>query len=244
MKVQAVREHSTLKNEPDSVPMLELEGIVKHYGRGDTATQVLCGVDLTVDRGDTVAITGPSGCGKSTLLNIIGTLDSPDQGRVRIEGRHLTDLGPAQLAALRNQQIGFVFQAHHLLPQCTVLENVLIPTVVNSARTSDSVARARELLADVGLADRLTHLPGQLSGGECQRTALVRALINRPALLLADEPTGSVDRQASETLADLLAAMNRKHGLTIVLVTHAPHIARRMRRVLVLQNGQLQDAKE
>jgi len=225
-------------------PILELENVVKQYDApgGGAATAILRGITLSVAAGDAVAIVGPSGSGKSTLLNIMGTLDRPTSGRVRLEGHDLADLGDEELAALRNRRIGFVFQLHHLLPQCTALENVLVPTLAPGATQGAAEAEqdARRLLERVGLGERLHYRPGQLSGGERQRVAVARALINRPALLLADEPTGSLDRASAEDLAELLAKLNREEGLTLVVVTHSPALASRMKRQLELRDGQLQ----
>jgi predicted ABC-type transport system involved in lysophospholipase L1 biosynthesis ATPase subunit len=261
-------------------PILELENVIKQYDApgpygpvlgGGAATAILRGITLSVAAGDALAIVGPSGSGKSTLLNIMGTLDRPTSGRVRLEGRDLADLGDEALAALRNRRIGFVFQLHHLLPQCTALENILVPTLAPGARQADVARparpavenraqtqprldkpaaaqdaqgesaedRARRLLERIGLSERLSYRPGQLSGGERQRVAVARALINRPALLLADEPTGSLDRAAAEDLAELLAKLNREEGLTLVVVTHSPALATRMKRQLELRDGQL-----
>jgi len=202
---------------------------------------VLRDVTLEIQRGESVAIVGPSGSGKSTLLNIIGTLDRPDSGHVLLDGKDLSRLDDIQLAAVRNREIGFIFQSHHLLPQCTVLENVLVPTLANkdAALRNGAVERAKGLLDKVGLGARLTHRPGQLSGGERQRVAVVRALINQPKLLLADEPTGSLDRASAENLADLLVRLNREEGVTLIVVTHAPDLAKRMSRVLELRDGEL-----
>jgi predicted ABC-type transport system involved in lysophospholipase L1 biosynthesis ATPase subunit len=175
------------------------------------------------------------------LLNIIGTLDRPDSGHVLLDGKDLSRLDDIQLAAVRNREIGFIFQSHHLLPQCTVLENVLVPTLANNdaALRNGALERATGLLDKVGLGARLTHRPGQLSGGERQRVAVVRALINQPKLLLADEPTGSLDRASAENLADLLVRLNREEGVTLIVVTHAPDLAKRMSRVLELRDGEL-----
>jgi lipoprotein-releasing system ATP-binding protein len=228
-----------------SEPQLKLTGVTKRYG-GQLSGEapVLDGVDLEVARGDSAAIVGPSGCGKTTLLNIIGTLDRPDAGEVRLEGQDLTRLNARQLAEVRNRQVGFVFQMHHLLPQCTVLENVLVPTLATANEGLKDAApdRARRLLERVGLGARLRYRPGQLSGGERQRVAVVRALINEPQLLLADEPTGALDRASSGTLAQLLAELNRETGVTLIVVTHSLELAQRMQRVLELRDGQLQDA--
>ena len=198
--------------------------------------QVLRNVDLEVRRGESIAIVGPSGSGKSTLLNIIGTLDRPSAGQVFLDGKDLSQLDDAQLAQVRNLQIGFIFQSHHLLPHCNVLENVLVPTLVTK---NDRTERAHKLLERVGLAHRLTHRPGQLSGGERQRVAVVRALINEPKLLLADEPTGSLDRASAAELGQLLVELNREQGLTLILVTHALDLAQRMGRRFEIRRGEL-----
>ena len=190
-------------------------------------------------------IVGPSGCGKSTLLNIIGALDRPTSGRVLFDGRDLAALDDNELAKIRNKQIGFVFQMHHLLPQCTVLENVLVPTLAGKDRSAMEQARERatNLLQRVGLKEFLLHRPGQLSGGQRQRVAVVRALINQPKLLLADEPTGSLDREASEKIADLLVELNRSEKVTLIVVTHSHELAKRMGRVVELTEGSLKDRR-
>ena len=218
--------------------LLEAAGLVKSFVSPEGAeTRVLKGVDITVAAGETVAITGPSGCGKSTLLNILATLDRPTSGRVTLDGRDILSLGEAALAELRSTSVGLVFQAHHLLPQCSVLENVLVPAA--AARNGGAEARAKALLGRVGLGDRLSHRPGQLSGGECQRAAVVRALVNKPKLVLADEPTGSLDRENAESLASLLLELNREEGTALVLVTHAAELAARAGRTLKLLDGRL-----
>jgi lipoprotein-releasing system ATP-binding protein len=223
--------------------LLELREVAKSYeATADApATPVLREIDLQIDAGESVAVVGPSGSGKSTLLNIIGTLDRPSHGQVLLEGRDLTTLGEKQLAAVRSREIGLVFQLHHLLPQCTVLENVLIPTLAGGAgqRREDPLARARRLLQRVGLSERLSHRPGQLSGGERQRVAVVRALINEPKLLLADEPTGALDRVAAENLAALFVELNREEGVALLVSTHAMSLAARMSRALELCDGTL-----
>jgi len=226
-----------------SVPLLALVEISKRYESLDGAPplDVLRGVTFDIAGGESIAIVGPSGSGKSTLLNIIGTLDRPTSGRVKLEGNDLSQLKDVQLAAVRNRQIGFVFQSHYLLPQCTVLENVLVPTLADSDRSLRDGAeeRARKLLQRVGLGERLGHRPGQLSGGERQRVAVVRALINQPKLLLADEPTGSLDRVSADELGQLLVQLNREQNITLIVVTHAQDLAKRMRRVLELRDGKL-----
>jgi lipoprotein-releasing system ATP-binding protein len=202
---------------------------------------VLGGINLEIQPGESAAILGPSGSGKSTLLNIIGTLDRPTRGQVLLEGQDLAQLDETQLAAVRNRRIGFIFQAHHLLPQCTVLENVLVPTLVCEDKQLRQSApdRARRLLDRVGLAPRLHHRPGQLSGGERQRVAVVRGLINQPRLLLADEPTGALDRAAAEALARLLVELNREERVTLMVATHALDLAEQMGRRVQLRDGRL-----
>jgi ABC-type lipoprotein export system ATPase subunit len=194
-----------------------------------------------VAAGESLAVVGPSGSGKSTLLNLIGGLDRPSGGRVLFEGRDLAGFNDADLARFRNRRIGFVFQLHHLLPQCTVLENVLVPTLVggDGAEREEALRRAERVLARVGLGDRLAYRPGRLSGGERERVAVARALVNRPALLLADEPTGSLDRRTAENLMALLAELNEEEGVTLVVVTHAETLAARMGRTLELADGVL-----
>jgi lipoprotein-releasing system ATP-binding protein len=227
---------------PDA-PLLRLSAVSKTYPAGDESAEapVLRDVYLELNAGETAAIVGPSGSGKSTLLNIIGTLDRPSQGSVELNGIDLSSLSDRKLAEVRSRQIGLVFQLHHLLPQCTVLENVLVPTLAAGRpdRREASTARARRLLDRVGLAHRLDHRPGQLSGGERQRTALVRALINEPELLLADEPTGALDRLSAETMADLLVELNREEGIALIVSTHAPALAARMSRIYEIQDGSL-----
>jgi len=223
--------------------ILELLDVVKRYETGgpDGGPEILRGVNLRVAAGESLAVVGPSGSGKSTLLNLIGGLDRPSGGRVLFEGRDLADFNDADLSRFRNRRIGFVFQLHHLLPQCTVLENVLVPTLVggDGAGKEESLLRAERLLARVGLGDRLTYRPGRLSGGERERVAVARALVNRPALLLADEPTGSLDRRTAENLMALLAELNEEEGVTLVVVTHAETYAARMGRTLELRDGVL-----
>lgn len=227
--------------------LLKLTNVTQRYdtGAGAGPVNVLKGVSIKVIRGESLAIIGPSGSGKSTLLNIIGTLDRSTTGEVMLAGQDLSKLNDAQLAKVRNHQIGFVFQAHYLLPQCTVLENVLVPTLADTdgALREGAPNRAERLLKRVGLGERMGHRPGQLSGGERQRVAVVRALINQPQLLLADEPTGALDRAASEQLARLLLELNREEGVTLIVVTHALDLAHKMGRVMELKDGILTEAK-
>ena len=223
----------------DSI-VLKLEDVHKQYESADRdPVPVLRGISLIVQRGDSLAIVGPSGSGKSTLLNILGSLDSPTRGSIRLDGEELAHLPEQRLAAIRSQKIGFIFQSHHLLPQCSVLENVLVPTLAATGRApADAAERAKQLLERVGLGHRLTHQPAQLSGGECQRVAVVRALINRPSLILADEPTGALDHSTAESLADLLVELNRDEHVTLVVVTHSEELAAKMGTTHQLQDGQ------
>lgn len=226
--------------------LLELSSVAKGYAATDAtdSVTVLKDINLQVAAGESVAIAGPSGSGKSTLLNIIGTLDRPDAGRVVLDGKDLSALNERELAAVRCREIGFIFQLHHLLPQLTVLENVLVPTLAGGPekRKEEPLARARRLLERVGLSGRLSHRPGQLSGGERQRVAVVRALINEPKLLLADEPTGSLDRASADNLSHLLVELNREEGVSLIIVTHAMSLAEKMSRMLELRDGILVQA--
>ncbi len=223
------------------MPLIELRNVSKSYrdpGSGE-AVPVLRGVSLTIEPGQSLAVVGPSGCGKSTLLNILGTLDEPDEGEVIFEGESLRGASPARISALRSGKIGFVFQLHHLLPQCTVLENVLLPTLALAVRpdSNETEARGRELLKTVGLEHRADYKPAQLSGGERQRVAVVRALINQPRLLLADEPTGSLDEVNAAKLTELMVNLVDKFGISLVLVTHQKSQAEKMGKMLHLHEG-------
>jgi len=225
----------------DIAVLVELENVTKTYPTpGGEGLTVLDAVSLAVSGGESLAVVGPSGSGKSTLLNIIGTLDRPTTGRVLLDGRDLSHLGDDALAAVRSRQVGFVFQLHHLLPQCTALENVLVPALAGGGTvTRETEQRGKQLLARVGLADRMAYRPGHLSGGERQRVAVARALINQPALLLADEPTGSLDREASANLEQLLVEVNREEGVTLIVVTHASPLAAHMAQAMELRDGRL-----
>jgi ABC-type lipoprotein export system ATPase subunit len=224
-------------------PLLQLENVSKSYeaAAGGAPVRVLDGISLTIEEGHSAAIVGPSGSGKSTLLNIIGTLDAPTHGRVLLRGQNPGELNDGQIARLRNRMLGFIFQAHHLLPQCTVLENVLVPAIpgADDAYRRSAPDRAKRLLDRVGLGARIDHRPGQLSGGERQRVAVVRALINQPQLLLADEPTGALDRASADSMAALLLDLNREEKVTLIVVTHAPDLAARMETVFKLEDGKL-----
>jgi lipoprotein-releasing system ATP-binding protein len=218
---------------------LVVEKLVKHFEGASGSLAILNGIDLAMSPGDAVAVTGPSGAGKSTLLYIIGLLESPSSGSVRVEGRDPFSLNRDEQARYRNERIGFVFQDHHLLPQCTVLENVLVPTLAAKSATADAPERAMQLLERVGLKDRLDHRPAQLSGGERQRVAVCRALINRPALLLADEPTGNLDRHTATTVGALLLEMAAEQRAMLLCVTHSQELAGKFARRYELLDGRL-----
>jgi lipoprotein-releasing system ATP-binding protein len=218
--------------------MLKVESIQKRFPtRGDELT-VLRDVSLTLHAGEPAVIIGPSGSGKSTLLNIVGTLEPPTAGRVLLDGCDPYSLPPRELARFRNHRVGFIFQDHHLLPQCSVLENVLLPTLTE--RRDDPTTWARELLERVGLSERLDHRPAELSGGERQRVAIARALINRPRLVLADEPTGNLDRKTAARVGELLAGLHQDQELILLVVTHSEALAERFARTYELVDGPLQ----
>ena len=220
---------------------LEVRNLTRDYPTRSGPLSVLRGVDLSLERGQSLAIMGPSGSGKSTLLYIIGTLDTPTAGTVRLEGVDPFALSERDLAAFRNGKVGFVFQDHHLLPQCSVLENVLIPTLANGG---DGVRdRATKLLERVGLSARLDHRPAELSGGERQRVAVARALILRPAMLLADEPTGNLDRTSGWAVGALLLEVAREENAILIAVTHSPELAGTFPRTLLMDDGKLVDPK-
>lgn len=219
---------------------LRLEGIAKGYNRGTAAeVRVLSGLDLTVAKGEVVALVAPSGAGKSTLLHIAGLLDTADAGRVTIGGRDATRLNDAGRTALRREGIGFVYQFHHLLPEFSAAENVILPQLANGVPARAAEARARALLDRVGLSHRLSHRPAELSGGEQQRVAFCRALANGPGLLLADEPTGNLDPATSDVVFGVLMEVVREEGMSAVVATHNPDLARRMDRVVRLSDGRL-----
>ena len=223
--------------------LLSLKDITKGFGvPGDHSRRlVLENLSLEVKEGEKLAILGPSGSGKTTLLNLIGGLDHPDEGSVEFMGNDISGYSREEMDGYRNRNIGFVFQFHHLLPQCTLLENVLIPTLVDRSEKREKIERAEALMKRVGIWDYRDKLPGKLSGGECQRAAVVRAMINTPSLLLADEPTGALDRENVENMADLLLELNREDGLTLLLVTHSTRLADQMGRVLELSEGKLKE---
>lgn len=225
--------------------LLVVRNVSKRYPREvGEPIPVLHDVSFELEAGATLAIVGPSGSGKSTLLQLCGTLDRPDSGSISLAGADVGALDDAALARVRRTDVGFVFQRHHLLPQCTALENVLVPSLAWAKRgdREEVHARARSLLERVGLADRLHHRPGSLSGGECQRVAVARALLHRPKLLLGDEPTGALDRANADAVTDLLLELNRTEGVALLLVTHAERVASRLARACELEAGVLRAA--
>jgi lipoprotein-releasing system ATP-binding protein len=218
---------------------VEIHALYKSFALGERLIDVLQGVELTVEAGDMVAIVGASGAGKSTFLHVLGTLDAPTSGRIRIDNHDLTRMDAAELAAFRNRTIGFVFQFHHLLPEFTAVENVAMPGLIAGLSRAQAERRARDLLGDVRLSHRLEHRPGELSGGEQQRVALARALLMEPRLLLADEPTGNLDARTGADIHELLVELNRQRGMTMIVVTHNEDLAARMPRRLHMVKGRV-----
>ncbi len=223
-------------------PLAELRGVVKEFRRGREVIDVLDGLDLVVPRGDFVALMGPSGSGKTTLLNLLGGLDRPTAGEVWVEGQRIDRLSGGRLAAWRARHVGFVFQFYNLLPVLTAQRNVELPLLLTRLSRAERRRHAAAALELVGLSDRARHYPRQLSGGQEQRVGIARAIVSDPTLLLADEPTGDLDRHSGEEILALLAALNREHGKTIVMVTHDPRAAGFARRVLELEDGRVRDA--
>ncbi|MBW5442295.1 ABC transporter ATP-binding protein [Vibrio cholerae] len=221
-----------------SAPLVELQQICKHYTSGQNVVKALDGVDLTIRHGEFLAILGPSGSGKSTLMNVLGCLDKPTAGRYQLDGHPVDSLSTQQLAAIRNQKIGFVFQSFNLLEYASALDNVALPLVYAGVKAKDRRRRATELLTRVGLADRLDHKPSQLSGGQKQRVAIARALINQPQILLADEPTGALDSKSGAEIEALFNELHRE-GRTIIVVTHDNELAKRTKRIVTIRDGQV-----
>lgn len=219
--------------------VLEVQELQKSYASGEEQLNILTGLSLTVLEGEMIGITGASGSGKSTFLHLVGGMDRPDGGSIRILGREITGLSLTELSAFRNQTIGFVFQFHHLLPEFTALENVMMPLLIRGVLPADAAASAASLLKDVGLEKRIRHRPGEMSGGEQQRVALARALVGNPRLLLADEPTGNVDPRTGEAIGALFRDLHAKKGLTSLIVTHNEKLARICSRALHLEKGVL-----
>jgi putative ABC transport system ATP-binding protein len=219
--------------------LIELAGIERRFQLGDTTVRALAGIDLRIDAGEYVAVMGPSGSGKSTLLNLLGLLDRPDIGNYRLEGRDVTTLTPDEQAKVRSARIGFVFQSFHLVPRLTAAENIALPMTLAGIAPAERVRRVGRALADFGLANRADHKPDQLSGGQRQRVAIARATIMQPALILADEPTGNLDRHTGDEVVHLLEALNAS-GVTLVVVTHDPTLGTRAGRQLVMEDGRLQ----
>ncbi len=219
--------------------LVVIENLHKSFEHMGRTLHVLKGIDLMIFPGQIMAIVGPSGAGKSTLLHCMGTLDLPSSGRILLAGEELTAMSSTRLAAVRNKEIGFVFQFHHLLPEFTALENVMMPGLIQGRSKRDMEKKARALLAEVGLTDRGTHRPGELSGGEQQRVAVARALALDPKLVLADEPTGNLDTQTSDAIHELFFQINKEHGTTIVVVTHNPFFAESMPRVVRMLDGKV-----
>ncbi len=226
-----------------SSPLLEVQGLQKSFPTGEGVIEVLRGVDLRMDEGDRLAILGQSGVGKSTLLHILGTLDRPTAGSVRFGGEDAFGRPPAEMASFRNRSLGFVFQFHHLLPEFDALENAMMPGLLRGLGFDEMRERARGVLVEVGLEQRLHHKVGKLSGGERQRVALARAVVLNPPVLLADEPTGNLDPTTGERMEDLLLELNRTRGTALVVVTHNERLAARLGRAVVLRDGRLAEAQ-
>ena len=231
-------------SDTQQAPLIRVEGLCKRFGEGEAAIDVLNGVDLVLEPGDRVAVVGQSGVGKSTLLHILGTLEQPTSGSLAFEGEDVFGRSSGELARLRNRFLGFVFQFHHLLPEFSAIENVMMPGLLQERSRGEMYERAGEILREVGLSHRLDHPVGKLSGGERQRVAVARALVLEPPLVLADEPTGNLDPATGADVAGLLLEMNRTRGTTLVVVTHSARMAEELGRTLVLVEGRLEEGAE
>ena len=220
-------------------PALQAQEVWKVFRRDGYDIEVLKGVSLSLGRGETAGVVGISGAGKTTLLQILGTLDRATSGRILYEGKDVTALGAEEMAAFRNRSVGFVFQSHNLLPEFSVLENVMLPCLIGGMDPREARRRAVALLAEVGLSERVAHRTGEISGGEQQRTAICRALVMEPSVLLADEPTGNLDRATASGVVDLLLSLNRSRGLSLLMVTHNDQIASRLHRVIRIDDGRI-----
>jgi lipoprotein-releasing system ATP-binding protein len=223
-------------------PLLTVKNLDRSYEIGGHRIEVLKGLELSVFKQNTIAVVGASGVGKSTLLHILGTLDHPTRGEVLFEGRNIFQLSPSELARFRNRQVGFVFQFHHLLPEFNALENTMMPVLIDGGGKVEARTRAEEILTRVGLQDRLTHRIGELSGGEQQRVAIARALVQAPKLVLADEPTGNLDRKTGEQILKLFMDLNREQGITLIMVTHNLELAGQFQRVIEIRDGRVREA--
>lgn len=219
--------------------VLILEKVRKRYRQGAEALEVLKGVDLTLNKGEIVALVGPSGAGKSTLLHIAGLLDVPTDGKIQFAGQNVTRMSERKRSQFRGKQVGFVYQFHHLLPEFTALENAMMPQIIAGVARPKAEIKASEILARLGLGDRQTHRPSELSGGEQQRVAIARALANNPPLLLADEPTGNLDTETAEQVFSLFIDLARERGVATLMATHNPELAQRADRIITLENGRL-----
>jgi len=220
--------------------LVQVEALTKTFIHEGNEVKILKGIDLTIAAGEMLSVVGASGAGKSTLLHLLGTLDLPTSGRIRFQGEDITRYPSSQLAAFRNQHLGFVFQFHHLLPEFSAVENVMMPGLIRGTPRIEMDKRARKILGEVGLGHRMTHRPGELSGGEQQRVALARALVMGPKLVLADEPTGNLDSKTSEQMHDLVFDLNREHGTTFLIVTHSRDLAQLMPRVVTMRDGRVE----